>query len=659
MATQEKNLKVPLINADSANQIKEYLCKIMDYTKSDDSIRTKMDYIDKAYARYLTAKETKDLVGIQRYGNQQVGVADKAITSPIVISQVQSMVAYFSEVYLSGYPIFPVVATPDLRTEAEALEGIIQDHLVMSESVPELQLMFNDAAKYNRVAWEVDWKPITTYSPQTELTELEAGKATLKKDYKHINAIKRLNLRNFHYDETVPFAKVATKGNYAGYSEIISRVGLKDHLNYLSSEKKLVSNDVVKKALESSFDSTDFHEDPIISSDLTSSTNRGVDWDLFGGFVPPGNHQRRVPSNSSGIYLISKFYLRLIPSDFNLNTPNKNSVQVFVVEMVNREVVISMEPYYGAYGALGIGTAYAIEDGLEDQTQGYGEMAIPLQEAASRLYNIRFQSAKRALQDRALFDPKMIRAADINSPIAAPKIPVDTAGMLEGGLDRAYKQIPYDGRGTENVLQDAREITDWQKELSGMNNATRGQFQKGNKTMSEFNTIMGNSENRMRLPALVLEFRMMQRIKNQLKLNILQFGEDTQIVSPRTGLPIEVEITKLQARNLQFEIGDGYTPKSKLAASETLSAGMQLIGQSASLQQAYGMQLPAMFAHLMTSGGVRGFDQYTVAATAEWEKSLTLQGQVAQLQQQMMQMMQQQQGGQPQAQGAGNESQPQ
>lgn len=619
--------------------LKDYVCKVLDTTNSrNQELRDKFDEIDRAYARYLTAQAKKDMVGMERYGKVACKTSLAPVVSPIVISQVQSMVAYLSEVYLSGYPIFPVVSTPSLRKEAEALEGIVQDHLVLSQSIPEMQLIFNYAARYNVLAWDTIWKPLSTYNPTKQVTDLDPSKTTVKVDFKHINAIRSINLRNAHWDRTTTLAKVSQEGAYAGYTEIWNRIKLKGFLNYLSNENKLTYALAVEEALKSSLNPVDWHEDPDISAYVTNDPNQDKNWDTFGGFatdVPNG--LRQVPSNSEGVYCVTKLYMRMLPSDFAMSdVPNKNHVQIWVLYVVNREVVISCEPYTGPYDTFGMGFSPLIEDGLELQTQGYGEMAMPLQDAVTRLMNIRFQAANRALQDRALYNPEMIRAADINSPFMGSKIPVVPSALMNNSMDSAYKHIPFDGRGTENVLADAVTITDWQKELSGQNNASRGQFTKGNRTLGEFDSIMTNSDNRQRLPALVVEHRMMAPIKATLKLNILMYGEDTEVISPRTNEPIEVSIEKLQQKNLQFEVADGYTPKSKIANTDFLMAGMNMVAQSAPLQQTFGAQLPAMFAHIMTLGGVRGFDQYAQTATDEFAKSTQLQLNIQQLLQQLL-----------------------
>ena len=59
-----------------------------------------------------------------------------------------------------------------------------------------------------------------------------------------------------------------------------------------------------------------------------------------------------------------------------------------------------------------------------------------------------------------------------------------------------------------------------------------------------------------------------------------------------------------------------------------------------------------MFAHIMTLGGVRGFDAYAKTATQEFAKNLTLQQEIQQLLQQLVAQQQQTADGQqPKEQG--------
>lgn len=626
------------ISMASQKHLLSYVQKILQYHKQNSLFRVKMDAIDVAYARYVEAVKTGNTDGIDRYGQVPCGGLREEVVNPIVISNVQSMVSYWTEVFLSGYPRFPVVSMPATKNAAEALEGILQDHVTLSQSDAEFQLSFNDLAKYNLGACEVDWGPLSNYNPVINNTDPNA-KAEVSYDIKHINKIKRLNLRNTFMDPLIDPARVSEDGEFIGYTEIYNRPKLKKLLNYLTNEKLLTHPSVVNKAMESPMDHTLYIKDPALSN-YDTAKSESANWDIWGGFthnVPEG--MIKVPYNAQGMYAVSVVYARLIPTDHLLNVPNKNHPQIWKLRVVNGEVLISAERMSTAYDMLPIYVSQALEDGMTLQTQSYAEMTMPIQKATTRLFNIRFQAANRAIQDRGLYNPDLIRSADINSPIPSAKIPVKVQALSENPLSSAYMNLPFDARGTEGVLQDAMMISNWQKDLTGQNDVSRGQFQKGNKTQDEFNTVMGNSENRGRLSALVIAQRMFNPIKQQLKLNILQFGEDTEVISPRSNKPLELSIEELINTNLQFEVADGYTPRSKMAGTDMIMGIMNMIGTSPILQQVYGPQLPAMVAHLAQLGGVRGFDQYAETAVVEYQKQMTLQQNLVQLMQQLQQQM--------------------
>ena len=627
-----------VISRASQESLLAYVKQILTYHQANDNFRAKMDAIDVAYARYVEAVKAKDNDGIDRYGQQPCGGIRKEVVNPIVISNVQSMVAYWSEVFLSGYPRFPVVSTPDKKGQAEALEGILQDHVTIAQSDAELQVLFNDLAKYNLGACEVSWDPIATYNPVISATDPTATRET-KYDTKHINTIKRLNLRNVVMDPLVDPSKVSAEGEFIGYTEVYNRPKLKKLLNYLTDENLLVHTSVVNAAMKSSMNFPLYIKDPSISA-YNVAGEGNMDWDTWAGFspdVPAG--MIKVPYNGQGMYAVTTLYCRIIPTDHLLNIPNKNRPQIWKLKVVNGEVLIAAERITTAFDLFPIYICHALEDGMVLQAQSYAEMTMPIQEATTRLFNIRFQAANRAIQDRGLYNPDLIRPSDINSPIASAKIPVKVQALSENPLSSAYMNLPFDARGTEGVLQDAMMISSWQKELTGQNDASRGQFQKGNKTMEEFTTIMGNSENRGRLSALVIAQRLFAPMKEQLKLNLLQFGEDTTIISPRSKKPVALTIEELINTNLQFEVADGYTPKSKMANPDMLMGLTNMIGTSPVLQQVYGPQLPAIVAHLAQLGGVRGFDEYATTAVAEYEKQMNLQQQLMTLMQQLQQQL--------------------
>ena len=97
------------ISIASQKHLLTYVQKILQYHKQNSLFRVKMDAIDVAYARYVEAVKAGNTDGIDRYGQVPCGGIREEVVNPIVISNVQSMVSYWTEVFLSGYPRFPVV----------------------------------------------------------------------------------------------------------------------------------------------------------------------------------------------------------------------------------------------------------------------------------------------------------------------------------------------------------------------------------------------------------------------------------------------------------------------------------------------------------------------------------------------------------------------
>lgn len=589
--------------------------KILEYhVTNSKELHDKMDVIDRAYARYKESEDSSRFPnGVDaRAGSVSCDVFDSSdrVTPPIVVSQVDSYVGYLADVFLSGSPLFPVVSSPATRKTAEQLEVLMDDHAMIGGYARQLLMFFRDACKYNYGAVEVYWDQISQFSSVADYTN--GGDRKLSKSEKFYNSVKRLDPRNVILDPSVLPGDVSQHGDFAGYIEEISMTRLKRELIMLAGQEKAFN---IKAALETGRVNTvaesgvSFTPQPVISDYVTSEgykNRRGVDWDAW---VEGTSGTRKNPSYGAK-YEKLVLYARIIPSDHGIVAPQPNTPQIWRLVVINNSVLVSAHRIISAYDFLPVLIGQPIEDGFAAQTQSIAEGEIPFQEAAEKLYNIRFSAARRAVSDRALYNSNFIKSSDINSKAAAPKIPVNISPLSPIALSALYHQIPFDMRGTESALQDAAQIVQFSKELHGLNNARTGQFQKGNKSVQEWNDVMGGSDNRLRLPALALEIQVFSPMKSIMVLNIFQYGENAAIVSQKTGDVVNVNIAELRRAALSFRMADGYTPKSKLASTDAITQGLTMIGNSQVLQQAYGPMLPAMFAHLMQLMGVRGLEEY-------------------------------------------------
>lgn len=606
--TSTSEFTTPTLSKEARVLLTQHVLRILDTHRLRSDLYTKMEAIDQAYARYKS--------GETEAGDTPCGdvFSDDEVTPPIIVSQVDSMVGYLAEVFLSGSPMFPVVSTPKNRTWAEQLETLLDDHALLGGYPRQLLLLLRNAVKYNIGAMECDWAPINQFSVADDFQTTDRGRKVAVKR-KYFNKLKALDPYNTILDPDVVPGDVSEHGDYAGYIEMLSYIRLKRMIARYQQQNKIYDAGAILGTGRHSASSTTqyYRQKPNISALINAYRVSGgeVNWEAW-----LQGQSKRSPYNNLMGYEVIKLYIRILPSDFAISAPQANTSQIWQVVLVNGQLLVA-ERVITAYDYLPILVAQPIEDGFGIQTQGVAEGEMEFQDAAAKLFNIRFSAARRAVSDRALYVADAINSKDVNSKAAAPKIPVKLSTLANQSLENVYRQIPFDMRGLETTLNDAQTVVQFSKELHGQNSPRQGQFQKGNKSVREWTDTMSGSEERLRLPAIVLEYQFFSPLKSMLTLNIFQFADDLHVVSQKTGETLHINIQELRRQVLSFRIADGYSPKSKLASTEVLTQGLQLILGSEILQQSYGQHLPSMFAHMMSLGGVRGLEEYAVRAEAD------------------------------------------
>ena len=591
----------------------EFMTRVMTEHQKFSSYQDKMEAIDVAYARYkANMNSSTGVVGGQGIdaATTPLGVMNlPSTTPPVVVSQVDSMVGYLADVFLSGTPIFPVVSSPKNKKYAEQLEVLLDDHATLGGYARQLLLFLRDGVKYNFSAIEADWSSIDQYALVDEV--LTPGSSKMSKDSKSFTKLKRLDPYNTIWDFNVAPGDVATEGDFAGYVEILSKPKLKRRLQRLANDGKAFN---VREALKTpnpfnTAEQLGFYRTPPQVSQYINARRPMSELSWYTWIT---GQKDPADTISTGNYEYLTLYARIVPKEFDLDSPASRTVQIWKFVLVNSSVLVQAERIISAYDMLPILFGQPLEDGLGYQTQSIAEGNIPFQQAAETLFNISFNAARRAVSDRALYDADLIKPSDINAPVPAPKIPVKSNSLDSTKTIRdAYYQIPFDARGTEGAMDSGMRIVAFGKELSGLNSPMQGQFQKGNKSVQEWQDTMGGADARLRLPALILEYQVFQPLKSILKLNIFQYGDDAEIVSQKSGEVVQININELRKQVLAFRLADGYTPKSKLASTDSLTSLMQIIAQSQQLQVSYGGMLPGMMAHLAQLLGVRGMEEYT------------------------------------------------
>lgn len=564
------------------------------------AIRDNLAMVDRYYMReddFTSANQRARLAN--RAGNKKF-LQD--VTMPIVMPQVESALRYFNNVFVTGYPIFGVVSSPEFEDAAIQMQTIIQENSVTAKWVPEMIKFFRDGLKYNIHALEVEWQEKTSYGVDTDISKDNSAKR--KNILWKGNAIKRMDMYNTFFDPRVSPADVSEKGEFAGYVEMYSRINLKQTINELFGR---IPVDTVKRAFASGPSNAGFGASgtpwnyfiPYLNPyPLMNSSNLSYfDWL---GWANPLQAKNEGLNYSGNIYSLMTLYARILPSDFGFDVPEKNTPQVWKFKIVNGTVCLWAERQNNFHNKIPILFGQPLDDGLAFQTKSFASNVMDYQDLGSAMWNGFIADKRKLIGDRMFYDPSRIRKQDIESTNPAAKIPV-RASAFGKPVNEAAFPVPYRGEQTGAFLQGAQLVKQMADQANHQNAAQQGQFVKGNKTKKEFDDIMGNGDGTNQTMALMTEASVFVPLKEILKLNILQFQPESVIYNPDKKMDIKINPVDLRKAAVQFKVSDGMLPDEKILSTDEFTVGLQVIGSSP--QIAAGYNLAPMFSYLMKTKG--------------------------------------------------------
>ena len=583
------------------------------------NLRTRMEEIDKSYQREMDKSTEQARAKAANQAGDPTRLQN--ITVPVVMPQVETAVTYLTSVFLTGYPLFGVVAAPAFMDAAIQLETIIEDNSLKGGWVRQLILHFRDGQKYNYAPVEVSWAQQVTASVETDLTKSK-DEGIPKKVIWSGNKLKRLDPYNTFVDPRVPPTEVHTRGEFAGYTEYMPRMELKAFINALPD--KIIGN--IEAAFASGLASNPRTADAESRNFYTPSINpavvdpevnagAGTNWLAWAGLAKSGNKV----IDYKDTYEVTHLYCRVLPSEFGLKLPSANTPQVFKLILINHEHIIYAERQTNAHGNLPILIGQPLEDGLGYQTKSLATNTQPFQEVATTFMNSITASRRRAISDRVLYDPSRISQAHINSANPSAKIPVRPAAYGKNISESVY-QFPYREDQASFSMQQIQVLLGLSNQVSGQNQASQGQFVKGNRTLEEFDTVMQNANGRDQTGAILLEHQVFVPMKEMIKLNTLQYQGGTTLYNQDKQIAVEIDPVQLRKAVLNFKISDGVIPSAKLINSETMISAIQVIGSSPEIGAGY--NLAPLFSYFMKTKGARISEFEKSAEQIAYEQAL-------------------------------------
>ena len=564
------------------------------------SLRSNMEKVDQDYMREadMTEDQWRNRVA-SRVGDKQ---KMQNITVPIIMPQVEAALSYMQNVFLTGYPIFGVVADPQNSTSAMQMQAVIAENAITARWKRELTMFFRDGLKYNLHGIECEWLTKKVWTAETDVGYKNSAKP--KETLWNGNSLKRMDLYNTFFDPRVHPSEIHSEGEFAGYIEVMSRVRMKKFMNDLYGK---INPRQIVRALESTPGNNmsspsggpfSYYVPSINPFPLSNRKSaQGMDWLAWVQATP----QTKTGIKYSNVYEVTKLYARIIPADFGFRVPAENTPQVWKFIIINGTVVLCAERCSNIHNFLPIVFGQPIEDGLDYQTKSFATNLTDLQDISSAQMNGYLAGQRRLVGDRVLYDPLRVKEKDINSRNPAAKIPVRPSAYGKPVQEAVYA-FPYHGEPTEAFVSGSQVIAQYANLISGQNPAQLGQFVKGNKTREEYNDTMGHSNARNQSMAMTTEVQVFIPLQQIIKLNILQFMPDTVLFDPITKSNVQINQTDLRKASTHFKMTDGVAPADLQLSGDEFQTVMQVLGSSEAI--AAGYNLAPMFSYMMKEKGL-------------------------------------------------------
>ena len=537
------------------------------------SFRSVLEQRDRAYIMELdfTAERIAEIKKFQS-GSSRRKITDLSV--PIIMPQVESAVAYQTGVFLTSYPIFGVAAPPKYQDQAIQLETIMGNHSLRFGWVRELIKTFRNGFKYNFAPTYINWRKVPSKGIVTSKDPSMAGLAQVIAEQQQGNAIESIDPYNCIMDMMVPPAEYHERGSFFGWTKYMNRMELLRFVRSLDDTKTTSFNEAFASQYaglnSGSMDPKGYFVPQVnLQFNMRSIQPGSTNWLEYVG-LPSDNNKIQYRGN----YLVTKFICRALPSDFGKKGPGSNTPTIYLGIIINWCHVIYVEEILSVDDTLPVFIMQPNEDGLGYQTHSMLDTALPFQDMSSALWNITLESKRRLVYDRLLYNPRLVNKEDIDTASSVARIPIRNAAASTD-ISKAVFAMPYREDNAASNLQMSEFISGMADQAVGQNKVDRGQFQKGNKTKTEFETVQGNSNSRQQLVSLTVEGQFFTPIKSTLKNNILLNQGAAELMNQDKGDVVKVDPAQLRSALLSFKTTDGLLPTDKLFSPELLTVFLQ------------------------------------------------------------------------------------
>lgn len=209
---------------------------------------------------------------------------------------------------------------------------------------------------------------------------------------------------------------------------------------------------------------------------------------------------KRSSNKDDFMCCVTEVQIWLTPSDYKGLLGSSDVRQMYAVQIVNDQRIISIEPmgYYHSEFCYDVGLF--LPDQHQTLSDALSDVINPLQEYISFLLNSRLISTRRNLVNNLVIDPSYVDMSTVESgnPYIllqknAPKV----------GVDKFISQLKVTD-ATQTHISDAQMLMGLMQTVTGVNENAMGQFHGGRRSATEARAVNAGAASRMKVIAGVI-----------------------------------------------------------------------------------------------------------------------------------------------------------
>lgn len=498
---------------------------------------------------------------------------------PTLLAHVDTAYSFYVNLFAAGEPVFKVVGSVDNMDAVNQMQAKVNSDADRYAYTTNLCKAIRDCIKYDEMTMLLEWDSETLPALTASNND---GSAVTEEQILDGNKLLHVSPYNTFYDESVEHIDRHYTGTHTGYFERVSLVQLHQRVSSWIDVGKSVMN-VMSAFTTGGVGECNYYK-PNFDDDKSANDTNGLAT-LWGLNDAPEVTVRDKYQDFKEQYEVCTVYMRLIPSMYGIQCSDPGRVQIFKFVIVNMATLVLAERVTNALQCFPLITAQMNDENIAGVSKSMGELLMPAQNLETQLVDTALALLYKAAGDKGIYDSKIISRFDIESRKPNAKIPAKPSATGRS-LREAYVPLPFDASAI-NIVATLRGIVQQDaQEITGQNNASRGQFQKGNRTLQEYQDVMSNAESLKYTKALLIENSFFTPIKSLIRNNILQYMKAGTIKV--NGQEIEVSPVDLRAAALSFRIADGLKNVERIANTGALGEAMQLLMQQGQLAVSQG-----------------------------------------------------------------------